>query len=292
MKNRPRKLKCLLVEDEARDIERYSQYIKNHERLEYIDSTIDLVEFSKIIGSQKIDILFLDNELGKGIETLRNQGHAFLGMLYSFKQLIPILPNVICISQYPGDIQNGHDLDVWDVIAKPFTEETFQKRVKSLIESIDMKESLAMLLNDNNTSGKKPLAPIGKIIIKSKGTNQIKQSVDLSNIIYIQSVGEHDINVHLDDGKNKIIETTNTNFATIADFLLGKIKFNPIMKKENLRFFSKIERGCIINICYITEWEANDKVTLKNVTKPLKFGNGDLRRQTMDLWSKIYQSDK
>jgi response regulator of citrate/malate metabolism len=76
MKNNTRILRCLLVEDE--DVERISNYIINHDRLEYVGAFTKQNDVFQAISHGDIDILFLDNELGKGIETLRNSGFELL----------------------------------------------------------------------------------------------------------------------------------------------------------------------------------------------------------------------
>jgi DNA-binding LytR/AlgR family response regulator len=284
MKTNKRKLKCLLVEDE--DVERISNYIINHDRLEYVGAFTKPNDVFQAVSKGDIDILFLDNELGKGVDTLRNSGFELLEGLKILYQ--KPLPHIISISQYPDiDTQKALDLDVWDVIAKPFGEQTFNDRIESAIEYIDLKDEFAKLENESRER-EQHCSPQGKIEIKLKGTSQKTHYEDLSNIVYIES-DAHDIKIHLNDPQNTFVETTNTNFATLSEFLEGKINKKNILKEEQLRFFSKIHKSYIVNICYISDVEANAKINLKNIEKPLPFGSAELRNETLNKWRAIYQ---
>jgi DNA-binding LytR/AlgR family response regulator len=161
-------------------------------------------------------------------------------------------PHIISISQYPEfDALKALELGVWDVIPKPFSEDTFIKRIKRAIDYIDMKDDFSLLQKESDERNQHSV-PTGKIEIKLKGTNQKTHYADLKNIIYIEADG-HDIKIHLNEPKNTIVETTNTNFATLNEFLSGIINKKHLLKAEQLRFFSKIHKSYIINVCYMAD---------------------------------------
>jgi DNA-binding LytR/AlgR family response regulator len=274
-----RKLKCFLIEDSVKDIDQISGHIKNHPRLEYLGTSINLPEVSKILSSTKIDILFLDNELGTGLQTLRNGGFEFFEIL---KNTNPgLIPHVVVVSKYYEiDTQKGMSLGAWDVIAKPFGEDTFNERIQRVIDDIDIKEQLAFFV-ENESKGMKNV-PVGKITIPAIGTNQVQHLIDLSEIVYIEANAQI-IKIHLADAGKRVIETWNTTF-TLKSFL------NEILSPVQLAFFSQIQRSFIVNVCYISEVEANDKLYLKGITEPIPIGNGLYKENTLNKWKALFSS--
>lgn len=274
MKNKPhsRQLKCLLIEDEQRDINIISQYIENHDRLQYVGTTIDITEFSKIIRSNKIDIIFLDNELGKAPHQ-RNQGLEFLDTLINLTHPNPI-PYIISISQYPEDYQKALELNVWSVISKPIEEENFKIKVGRVIEVIDDKDEIKRLKEGTKKSN---LMPFGRIAIKEKGTNQKHRFIELSNIVYIESIpSTHEVIIYLSEPHGDSILTTNANFATLEGFLAGRINDNRQLTSKQTQFFGRIKKSCIVNLCYIDAIEGN-VINLKGIDKPLSIINSEYR---------------
>ncbi len=283
-----RPLKCLLVEDEQNDIDIISQYIDNHERLEYVGATIDIIDFSRIVGSEKIDIIFLDNELGRAPHQ-RNQGLAFFETLINLTKINPTnpLPYVISISQYSEDYQKAIDLNVWGVISKPILEENFKTKVNRVIGIIDDKEEIKRY---QENSKKNQFAPLGRIAIKEKGISKIYKFIDLSNIVYIESVpNNHEVKIHLSEPSGEFILTTNTLFTTLDGFLLGIINENKNLSAKQLQFFGKIKKNCVINLCYINNVEA-DTINLKNIDKPLSFGGTEFRKTIMAKFKEIFSN--
>jgi two-component system, LytTR family, response regulator len=287
-KNHLRKLNCLLVEDEQHDIDTIVRFITNHERLHHIGTTIVMSEFSKMISSNKIDIIFLDNKLGDAPH-LRNAGLDFLDTLINLTAPNPI-PYIISISQYPEDYKKALELNVWSVISKPMSEENFITKVGRVIEIIDDKDEIERL---RTNIPRKSFVPYGKIPVKLKGTNQKQKFVDLSNIIYLESVsGTHELKIHLSEpleGSN-IVLTTNSNFTTLEGFLEGKINDGNSLSPKQLQYFGRINKSCIINLCYIDGIEANT-INLREIEKPLSFINNDYRKKIMLKYKEVFSQN-
>jgi DNA-binding LytR/AlgR family response regulator len=284
-KNHLRRLNCLLVEDEQHDIDTIVRFIENHERLHHVATTIRMNEFSKIISSNKIDIIFLDNKLGEAPHQ-RNQGLDFLDTLINLTRPNPI-PYIISISQFPDDYQKALDLNVWSVISKPIKEENFRIKVGRVIDVIDDKDEIERL---RNNVPQNHFAPHGKIAIKEKGMDQRYTYVELSKVVYIESVASnHEVKIHLSElheGSN-IILTTNSNFTTLDGFMSGKINNSNSLSEKQLQYFGRINKSCVINLCYINGIEANS-INLKDVEKPLNFMNKKYRENIMNKYKEVF----
>jgi DNA-binding LytR/AlgR family response regulator len=282
-KNHSRKLNCLLVEDEQHDIDTIIGFIDNHERLHHIGTTIDMGEFSKMIRTNKIDIIFLDNKLGDAPH-LRNAGLDFLNTLINLTAPNPI-PYIISISQYPEDYQKALELNVWSVISKPMSEENFNTKVGRVIEIIDDKDEIEKLKGNTNRNSS---TPTGRIAIKEKGTSQKFKFIELNNIVYIESIsGTHELKIHLAEPHGGCILTTNANFATLDEFLNGKIKEMKPLTNEQVKYFGRINKSCIINLCYIDGIEAN-AINMKDIEKTFNFINTEYRNNIMNKYKEIF----
>ena len=109
-------MNCVIVDDEPIARQGLSSYIKEIEFLELIFTAQNPIEFDRLVGNKKVDVLFLDIQmpLMTGIEFLRMMSNP---------------PLVILTTAHPSYALEGYELNVIDYLLKPITFNRFFKSV-------------------------------------------------------------------------------------------------------------------------------------------------------------------
>jgi two-component system, LytTR family, response regulator len=109
-------LNCVIVDDEPLAREGLADYVKEIDFLQLTGVCINPVELGKLLGSQKIDLIFLDIQMPKmnGIDFLR---------------ILPNPPMVIITTAFSEYALEGFQLNVLDYLLKPITFDRFFKAV-------------------------------------------------------------------------------------------------------------------------------------------------------------------
>lgn len=116
------KLKCLIVEDEKPAQKVLRKLIEEHPNLTFEGVCDNAIEASKLLDSQKIDLMFLDIELKGSID-----GLDFLRIRKNY------IPFVIVTTVRSERAIEGFELDVTHFVEKPLTPEKFKKAVQKAL---------------------------------------------------------------------------------------------------------------------------------------------------------------
>jgi DNA-binding LytR/AlgR family response regulator len=121
-------INCIIVDDEQHAIDILVHYIKQTPYLNLVASTTNPIEALEMVGTQKIDLIFLDIQMPElsGID---------------FIKAINGKSKVILTTAYSEFALQGYDLDVVDYLLKPIRLPRFltavQKAVKALNEGAE-----------------------------------------------------------------------------------------------------------------------------------------------------------
>jgi len=109
-------LNCVIVDDEPLAREGLADYVKEIDFLQLAGVCINPVELGKLLGSQKIDLVFMDIQMPKmnGIDFLR---------------ILQNPPMVIITTAFSEYALDGFQLNVLDYLLKPITFDRFFKAV-------------------------------------------------------------------------------------------------------------------------------------------------------------------
>jgi DNA-binding LytR/AlgR family response regulator len=123
-------IKTIIVEDEPLAREGLMNYIHDVDFLSIVHVCEDALEANRILGSEKVDLMFLDIQMPKitGIDFLR-----------SLKQP----PMVVMTTAYPNFALQGYELDVLDYLVKPFPFERFLRAANKARDFFELKNRSA-----------------------------------------------------------------------------------------------------------------------------------------------------
>ncbi len=121
------KIRCIIVDDEPLAREGMELLVKEAGFLELAGVCSNAMEANKIIGREKIDLIFLDIQMPKikGIDFLKS---------------LTVKPLVIITTAYPHFALEGFELNVLDYLVKPITPERFLKSVNRAKEVLQYKQ--------------------------------------------------------------------------------------------------------------------------------------------------------
>jgi len=201
---------CIIIEDEPLAQNVLRKYIEDHPSLELVAVCADALEAQAVLGSQAVQIIFLDINLPKlsGI---------------SFLKTITAPPKIIFTTAYPEFAVEGFELNAVDYLLKPFSFERFLKAVN---------KALLQLNTTPHTARPGDMMKHGSVFLKA---DKKIYKVDLSSILYIEAVGDY-IKVVSETGQLLVNETMKQILEELPakDFIRvhksyiiasGKIKF-------------------------------------------------------------------
>jgi DNA-binding LytR/AlgR family response regulator len=130
------KLRCVIVDDEPLASEGLMKYIEVIEYLEPAFIAENPVELNKILGNERIDLIFLDIQMPymTGLDFLKIKTN---------------LPMVIITTAYPNYALEGFQFDVVDYLLKPITFNRFFKATNKAKELYSLKNHKAENLTQN-----------------------------------------------------------------------------------------------------------------------------------------------
>ena len=180
------KISCLIIEDEPLAQEKLTSCISKVPYLELKGSFDDVKDAMLFLGENKVDLLFLDINLGNkmsGINLLEN----FI-----------ISPRVIITTAYPEYAVRGYELNVADYLLKPFTYERFLQatdKVRSMLQQA-------------------PSAKADEHVFIKSGFKL--ERINTDEILYIQGMGDYR-QFHLSAGKKIMTLQTFNELEKILD---------------------------------------------------------------------------
>ena len=142
-------IRCLIVDDEPLAHQVLTQFIAQTPGLVLAGTCRNAMEAHEHLGSQPVDLLFLDIEMPliNGLAFLRTLKHP---------------PKTILTTAYREHAYEGFELDVLDYLLKPFSYERFRKATDRLqpAASAPPGEEKALLLKDQGSLFKVPYRDI------------------------------------------------------------------------------------------------------------------------------------
>nr|WP_299068130.1 LytTR family DNA-binding domain-containing protein [uncultured Allomuricauda sp.] len=154
------KYSCIIVEDEPIAREKLEEYIKEIPFLELKKSFINPINVPQYLSENKIDLMFLDIEMGK----------------FSGLDLLSTLDThlkVIITTAYEQYAINGYEFNILDYLLKPYSFSRFVKATSKVVEK----------QNENGHHSSHEY-----VFIKTE--NRIEK-VDLKEILYIEGMKDY-----------------------------------------------------------------------------------------------------
>lgn len=121
-------MRCLAIDDEPLALELLEDNISKLPYLELVASCDNAMEAMKIMGTEKVDLIFLDIQM-PGLTGIQ------------FIQSMTVKPIIILITAYEKYALEGFNLDVTDYLLKPVSLDRFIKACNKAKELYDLKQS-------------------------------------------------------------------------------------------------------------------------------------------------------
>lgn len=204
-------MKCIIVDDEYPSREELKYFIKNFSSLEIVQEFEDPLEVLKYLQENSVDIIFLDINMP-------NLDGMSLGKLISkFNKK----PEMVFITAYDHYAVDAFDIQAFDYIMKPYSEERIVNTLKRLesrpgVKSDEFKES----------------HPHSKLTI-CKGDKM--QVLSLDEVYYCEACERE------------------TKVFTEKDIYISKLKISDLETKLPKEMFFRCHRSYIVNIDKISE---------------------------------------
>jgi DNA-binding LytR/AlgR family response regulator len=176
-------IRCLIVDDEPLAVRLISSYIQQVPGLEIASACNNAIDAYRILGEEKIDLLFLDIKMPKLIGT-------------DFLRSISNPPKVIFITAYREYALDGYDLDIVDYLLKPVSFTRFMKAISKATKLISIENNFSLTNTENNNN--KDSFLYFKI-------DKEMQKVLLRDILFIESSKEY-VKLHLQNGKSLLVK--------------------------------------------------------------------------------------
>ena len=175
-------IRCLIVDDEPLAVRLISSYIQQVLGLEITAACNNAIDAYKILGEQKIDLLFLDIKMPKLIGT-------------DFLRGISSPPKVIFITAYREYAFDGYELDIVDYLLKPVSFTRFMKAISKATKLISIDNNFSSLNTEHDTKDSFLYFKIDKEMRK----------VFLHEILFVESCKEY-VKLHLENGKSLLVK--------------------------------------------------------------------------------------
>ncbi len=192
-----RKIKCLVVEDEAPAVQILRSYLDHFRDLELSEHFTNGFDAQDYLLKNRIDLLFLDIQL-PGISGLE------------FLRTLKDPPLIIITSAYSEHGVEAYDLEVFDYLLKPYSLERFSKAI------IRVKEKMAGAERPDVSQ---------EFLIK---VGRTERKIDLEDLVYVESQKEYVI-LHMKEeemktriGISELVDQLPNNFLRIhRSFLIN-----------------------------------------------------------------------
>lgn len=214
-------IRCLIVDDEPLAVRLISSYIQQVPGLEIAAACNNSIDAFRILGEQKIDLMFLDIKMPKLIGT-------------DFLRSISNPPKVIFITAYRDYALDGYELDIVDYLLKPVSFTRFMKAVSKATKLISLDNNFSSINKEHNNNEDSFL--YFKI-------DKEMQKVLLHEILFIESSKEY-VKLHLENGKSLLVKQSISSMQK----LLSPHRFLRVHRS----YIVTIEKISSYNPTYIT----------------------------------------
>ncbi|HET7115205.1 MAG TPA: LytTR family DNA-binding domain-containing protein [Hanamia sp.] len=214
-------IRCLIVDDEPLAVRLISSYIQQVPGLEIAAACNNSIDAFRILGEQKIDLMFLDIKMPKLIGT-------------DFLRSISNPPKVIFITAYRDYALDGYELDIVDYLLKPVSFTRFMKAISKATKFISLDNNFSSIHTEHNNNEDSFL--YFKI-------DKEMQKVLLHEILFIESSKEY-VKLHLENGKPLLVKQSISSMHK----LLSPHRFLRVHRS----YIVSIEKISSYNPTYIT----------------------------------------
>ena len=186
----PKKIKCLVIDDELPAIEILKKHINDVEALELSGTCSNAVEAISFLKDSRVDLLFLDIQMPHLLGT-------------NFLRTLKNPPKVIFTTAYRKYAVEGFELDAVDFLLKPISFERFLKGVNKILQ--------LNLPGNNDTATAAENHPESASPFLYFRVNRKMVKVLFNDILYIE-------------GLNDYIKIITTNKTIITKHLLASLE--------------------------------------------------------------------
>lgn len=218
-------IRCLVVDDEEPARELIKLHLSGLEDFEVIASLNNALDAFVFMQKNQVDLLFLDIQMPKvsGLELLKS---------------LKLSPQIILTTAYREYAADAFEMEVFDYLVKPITQERFMKTIARFMHSWGS-QAKAMETTESM---------IDAYMFFKVGREQVK--ILLKEILYIEGLADY-VKVHTNDK------------SYIASEKLGYLE-----EKLPVSLFVRIHKSFIVALDKVTSFNA-DQVMLTNKSLPL-----------------------
>lgn len=216
--------KCLIIDDEVPARALISNHLSNLPDFEVVQSFSNAIEAFVFLQQNEVDLIFLDVQMPKmsGIELIKSLNRK---------------PTIILTTAFRDYAVEGFELEVFDYLLKPISQERFLKSISRYI---------------NSKTNKEPV-PNSKTVTESFITLKVgkeNRQINVSHVLYVEGLKDY----------IKIITTEGV-----------LIVYERLRKMEELltnNDFFRIHKSFIVAKQHITHWNTNH-VTIQEREIPI-----------------------
>jgi DNA-binding LytR/AlgR family response regulator len=216
--------KCLIIDDEVPARALISNHLSNLPDFEVVQSFSNAIEAFVFLQQNEVDLIFLDVQMPKmsGIELIKS---------------LNIKPTIILTTAFRDYAVEGFELEVFDYLLKPISQERFLKSISRYI---------------NSKTNKEPV-PNSKTVTESFITLKVgkeNKQINENHILYVEGLKDY-IKVITSEGVLIVYERLR--------------KMEELLTNDD---FSRIHKSFIVAKQHITQWNTNH-VTIQEREIPI-----------------------
>lgn len=239
-------MRCIIVEDEFPAREELKYFVNNYSNIQILNEFDNGVEVLKFIQENKVDIIFLD------INIPMLDGMLLAKTINKFK----IKPKIVFITAYKEYAVDAFELEVFDYILKPYSEE----RIVSMLNKIEKSNINTEIIEENislqNSHETVSLWKNEKIIVVKLKDIYYCEAKERETIVYTKddkytvkaSISEFEKNLNnlfFKSHRSYIVNTTKIIeiipwFNNTYNLQLKDIEANIPVSRSNIKDFRKI----------------------------------------------------
>jgi two-component system, LytTR family, response regulator len=179
-----KKLRTIIIEDEAPARELLKHYLKNFEDIEIIAECSDGFSGLKVISEMKPDLLFLDIQMPKltGFEML---------------EVLEEKPQIIFTTAYDQYAIKAFELNAVDYLLKPFHKERLEEAIKKVMEKISTNKEDQKPASEILLKRPEPVSPLNRIVVRKANSINI---IPVEQIKYVEAQDDY-VMIYYSSGK-------------------------------------------------------------------------------------------
>jgi two-component system LytT family response regulator len=197
-------MNCVVVDDEQVSRMAVEKCILNTPHLNLVASYNSATEFSKHVGDEPIDLIFLDVEMP-----------GMTGM--EFVKAYRNIPQVIFVTSKTSYAFDAYQYDVTDYIEKPIDYTRFNHAIEKAIQ-------LKNAVNEQPQDGQMVYLKTGAQLMK----------INLNELQFVEALGDY-INIYTDKGRHTLLSTMKAILAKLEPFHFTRIHKSYIVNMNRVQ---------------------------------------------------------